>query len=138
MPPSRLAFPYVSVAAFCQRVEQHADGTLTLHRIVDTFTADPPGKGTPYPTVEATAVVTLVTGPPFGSHTLAFRVTAPTGASEELASFPVHTTAAESLAGRVLPIVMPVSQQGDYWFDVIWDDQTVTRMRLRIVFMRKM
>lgn len=126
--------PFVTLAVFCERAEQHADGTLSIHKVLDTFTALPPQPGEAHPSLRVFAVVTLLTSAPFGPHELTLTAQAPGGERAQIASFTIETSHGNAYVGRFIPVEMQFAAAGDYWFDVTWDARVVTRMRLAVSF----
>lgn len=121
--------PYVALAVFCKDARQDPDGTLTINSIVDRITVAESMTRLPQ-VASVVAVVALRCGAPWGTHQLGLDVRPPTGAARRLAMLPVDTSLERDSVARILRMDFEIQEFGDYWFDVRWDADIVSRMRL--------
>ena len=124
--------PHVAIAVFCQEARQHPDGTMTLNNILDRITVSEAAGRLPR-VASVVAVVALRCTPPYGRHQLGLDVHQPAGAVRRIATLPVDTSPESDSIARILRIDLEIQEFGNYWFDVVWDDRVVTRMRLSVM-----
>jgi hypothetical protein len=131
--------PHIAMAVFCERVLDEKDGVLSVIRIVDRFTITVRGPGVPSEMpagqINVTLVVGLRSGNAKGRHSLSIWPELPSGERATKTEMPVFFEGEERGVNAVLQIVMPITQEGLYWFDLILDEnQYLTRVPLRIVY----
>ena len=134
--------PYVAAGFFCERVLEDKDGVLSAVRIVDRFTRTVTGADTPDfmpPTpVRATLLISLKSGEAQGRHELSVTVEQPSGLTETvIPGASVLFEGAERGANFVFDLDWLVAQEGLHWFDVVLDGVRVTRVPLRIAYVRE-
>jgi hypothetical protein len=130
--PRHMTVPYVAIAVFCADARQNPDGTLTLNDILDRLAVSDAAVRLPQ-VASVVAVVAVRCRPPWGAHQLGLDVHEPGGAVRRLTRIPVDTATEGENVARILRLDLEIHQFGDYWFDVGWDDQVVTRIRLSVV-----
>lgn len=126
--------PYLSFAFFCERVLIERDGTLTAVRIVDKATVHVPKGDKRAPIATITLAIGVRSGDYKGSGRLQVVGKSPTG--ETLAG-PEMGAAFELLGNDhghnlILEMVMPVQNEGTYWFDVLFEGRLLTRVPLTV------
>lgn len=125
-----VASPYVAIAVFCQHARQNSDGTLTIEKVVDRLTVADPSR---LPQAAGlVAVIALRCEPEWGRHHLSLDALMPSGARRSIASLEVETGSGADTIARILSIDVEVAELGAYWFDVGWDGETVTKMKLDV------
>lgn len=133
--------PYVATAVFCERAIQERDGVLSLIRMIDKITnalAGPspavPNEMPPVP-VNLTLVVVLKPGGARGRYTVKVRPEAPSGQRLPEVEAPVSFSGAPDAGANLLfNVNMIATEEGLYWFDVLLDEQLLTRTPLRIEY----
>jgi hypothetical protein len=139
--------PYVSVAVFCEKVMHEQGGAISLIRVTDTINQAAVGPEAPremQPFIaNITLVVMLKSGEARGSHGVMLRPEAPGGFQMPPFEQTVHLQGGAWGAAIVMPLQLPVSEQGVYWFDVFLTDPTnadsaqfLTRIPLEVVYSR--
>jgi hypothetical protein len=131
--------PYLIAATLCERAIQEGDGVLSLIRVVDKVTQAVAGPTVPdkMPPIQVnlTLVVVLKPGEARGRYRLGVRPEAPSGQRLPDAELPVSFAGApDAGANLLLGINMIAEEEGLYWFDVLLDDQLLTRTPLRIEY----
>jgi hypothetical protein len=134
--------PFVSAGFFCERVIEGKDGVLSVVRIVDRFTRTVTGPGAPDfmpPTpVRAQLLVSLKSGDAHGRHEVSVTVEQPSGLAETIIpGASVLLEGGERGANLVFDLDWLAAQEGLHWFDVLLDGQRITRVPLRIAYMRE-
>jgi hypothetical protein len=127
--------PYVQLAAFCERVLTEQDGVNSLIRIVDRiYPLVQAEEGSPPPTpYNLTAVIGLKSGRARGNHQLTLRPEAPSGLRLPEFSVSVLFEGEDRGINVLIPLAVPTDQEGLFWFDVLVDQQLMTRIPLRVV-----
>ena len=126
--------PLVQVACICEKVLIEPDNVPTLVRVVDTFVlqpqpASPPGVPIG---VQLTIFVSLKSGEVVGDFEVGVRVNSPEGKDRPLSRWPVEFKGGEHGANLKIDFVLTNPTPGLYWFDVLWDDEILTRIPLRL------
>lgn len=125
----RSSGPFVGLAVLCQRVDRQPDGTTDLIGIVDGASLDSPflDKNQEV-TMRLNAVISLRAGDLRGSHTLAVRGRYPAGLDGPMVSRLVEFTDEVPAATLLIPVEIELEHVGTYWFDVLFDQRTITRI----------
>jgi hypothetical protein len=133
--------PYLVTAAFCERAIQERDGVLSLIRIVDKITNTIAGPRPAVPdrmppvSVNLTLVVIMKPGEARGRFTVKVRPEAPSGQRLPDVELPVSFAGAPDAGANLLfGVNMIAGEEGVYWFDVLLDDELLTRTPLRIEY----
>jgi hypothetical protein len=126
---------YLSIAVFCEKVLREADGVMSIIRMIDRFNI---AGSTPemQPTVLTFNIfVSFKSGFLRGKQVIALRPTSPSGDEMAAMQFPVLFEG-DNERGNALLTQMNfiVDQEGLYWFDVILNQEIVTRMPLRVAY----
>lgn len=126
--------PLVQVACICEKVLIEPDNVPTLVRVVDTFMlesqpAPPPGVPTGVP---LTIFVSLKSGEVVGDFEVGFRLSSPEGKDNPIRKWPVEFKGGEHGANLKIDFVLTNPTFGLYWFDVLWGDEILTRIPLRL------
>jgi hypothetical protein len=139
--------PYVSVAVFCEKILQEQDGALSLIRVTDTINQSAVGPDAPREMrpfiADITLVVMLKSGEARGSYGVMLRPEAPGGFQMPPFEQTVHLQGGAWGAAIIMPLQLPISEQGVYWFDVFLTDPTtedsarfLSRIPLEVVYHR--
>lgn len=133
--------PYLAVAAICERVLTEKDGVLSAIRFVDRLEVSADAKEAPekMPTVpiSLTALISFKSGLARGKRTLRVPVNTPKG--DQIPSpqtFTLLFTDETPGTNVLICFVFGAEVEGWYWFDVVLDDEIVTRMPLQVIYKR--
>lgn len=130
--------PFLAAAFFCERILEDKDGTLSAIRIIDrvTQTAHGPAAPTEMPPlqVQLSALIALRSGQARGRRTIVLRPENPAGQRAESAELPVQFEGEERSAIYTSQVGFIAEMEGLYWFDVLLDEELLTRIPLRVVY----
>lgn len=126
--------PYVTAALLCEKVLQEKEGSLSLIRIADNIQYRPVGapEGVK-PIINIQGLVGLKSGPVKGNHTMKIVVERPSGERKEVFSQPVTFLGRDHGQNLILNVGLAIEQDGLYWFDVMFDDEVLTRIPLMVI-----
>jgi|ERR1022692_2081742 hypothetical protein len=134
--------PYLGAAVLCERAIQEADGVLTLVRMIDKITGTvvvpqghDPNVMPPF-MVSLTMVVMLRAGEARGNYTIKVRPETPIGTQLAPTELPVSLVGTSDAQGvnLLLNLNLGAQHQGLHWFDVLLDDELLTRVPLHIEY----
>ena len=132
--------PYLIVAAICERVLQEKDETISMVRMIDRLAVTVNALGSPEampPTVASiTILISLKSGKARGRSTIKLRPEAPSGLKLPDQLLPVLFEGEDRGVNLILNLSLLVDQEGVYWFDVLLEEQLLTRIPLRILYQR--
>jgi hypothetical protein len=127
--------PWVQVAVFCQNTIVEADtGSLSVIKNVDGVTLagmTPEMQPTP---VQLKLALILKSGEMQGPYNLKIRCNSPSEVKTEGPSFPCYFEGRDLGIQTVMPIGLIATEPGTYWFDLLLDDQILTRLPLRVMY----
>ena len=128
--------PFVQIACICEKALLEADGVPSLIRIVDTFTLTHPTHPPAGLSVEAmlplTIFISLKSGQVKGEHTIGLRINQPDGNAGPLRQWKIDFMGGEHGANARIEFALTAPMSGLYWFDVLWGEEVLTRMPLRL------
>lgn len=135
--------PYVNYAAICERVLREADGVLSLIRIIDQVTVTvmaaasvdltvPPALAPPAPPIAVTFVLGLKSPDPAEAVPIKVRIDTPSEFRWPEFETTTDLPGDEQGAVIVLPMQIPVQDDGVYWFVVEIAGEIATQVPLRI------
>jgi hypothetical protein len=132
--------PYLAAAFLCEKVLQEKDGILSAIRIVDRIIATVSGPSAPQQmpavAVNLTALLIFRSGDAKGSYTVKIQPVSPSGFRAPEAALPIFLEGDDRSANLITNIAFQAREEGLYWFDVLLNDDLVTRMPLRLVYQR--
>lgn len=132
--------PYLTAAVLCERVLQEKDDVISIIRMIDRLTVIVNAAGSPETmppaAVNLTALIALKSGSARGRMTVKWRTETPSGLKLPDQLFPVFFEGEDRGANLVINLNMIAEQEGLYWFDVLLDEQPLTRIPLRILYQR--
>lgn len=145
MPEERHPFeggPHLAAAVLCERVLMEQDGVASLIRIVDRIVHTATG---PEPPLELQPFryalwlyLSFKSGRARGVKDLTLRIQKPSGASPPAQTFPVNFEGEDDRgANIVVQLQLEIDVAGLWWFDLSLDGVHVTRLPLRIIYMRQ-
>jgi hypothetical protein len=130
--------PYLQMAVICERVLREQDGVLSVVRIIDRLTHTIVGAEMPdpLPPVPYTVWFALAfkSGSARGRHALKIVQEQPSGLRRDLFEHSIMLEGEERGANFVAQVQAKFEQEGVYWFDVLLNDQFVTRMPFRLTY----
>ncbi len=133
--------PYLAAACLCERVLEEKDAVLSAIRIVDRIQLQgvaPPGMEPPQMLpvpIQLVALVMLKNGSARGTRRLSLQPRTPAGFKLPGPSIPILLEGDDDRGVNIrLLIQFSAEEEGIYWFDVLLDDEVVTRMPLRVVY----
>ena len=126
--------PYVTAALLCEKVLQESDGTVSAIRIIDRVQyrieqALPPGVK---PMLSVQGLICIKSGPVIGQHTLKVVSERPDGQRKDVHVQPVELRGKDHGINLILNIGIGVDQDGLFWFEVLFDDELLSRFPLLI------
>lgn len=131
--------PFVQMATLCEKTLQEADGVLSIIRAVDrvVVTAEGPDLPTDLPRgrLPLILVVMLKSDEARGRYPITLRTQQPSGLYLEDRTFDAIFEGEERGFNLILQIDVD-AVEGLYWFDVVLNDQLLTRVPLRIMYRR--
>lgn len=137
-----MAGPYVKAALLCEQVIEGKDNVLSLIRVVDRVihTAIGPEAPSEMPAVQhrLKLVIMLISGDALGRHEVRVDVRQPSGLLQPGPTITVRMEAPNRGHNIVLDSTFQFSQEGPYWFEVYFDDQTepLTKTPLEVIYQR--
>jgi len=131
------ALPYVTVAVLCEKVLQEKDESLSIMRMVDKlqYRVDV-SPGLPKdikPIVYIQGLVSVKSGPATGEHVIRVVIERPKGDRKEIFSHPVKLLGGDQGQNIILNLGLGVEQDGLYWFDIVFDEDVLTRIPLMVI-----
>ena len=133
--------PYFQGAALCEKVLVEQDGVKSAIRIFDRYTRavagpTPPQEMEPF-TIEASLLIRFKSGSARGAHQLRVRLEKPSGESSQLVNQAILFEGEDDRGADVVGgLTLTLDMTGLYWFDVYLSDIRITRVPLRVVYLR--
>lgn len=128
--------PLVQVATLCENVITEADKVTTIVRVIDTVYLTKP-EGIPEgvtPAVQLKAFVSLKSGDVKGDYDVDIVLRSPSGKKASLPEkWHVSFKGDQSGATVQLNFALPVTEFGLYWYDVVWEGETLTSIPIKLV-----
>lgn len=132
--------PWVQMAIFCENVIIDKEDVLTAIRIVDQVTLNVTGPTAPdeMPPIDRALklVVALKAGEARGRGTVRVDMRRPDGGVTRGPEFSVNFHAEHQGHTILQDLRLQLQYEGVYWFDVVYGDQVMTRIPLRVVYQR--
>ena len=135
--PEQPMRPFVQVACICQASLQEANGSFSIIRIMDRV---PVGGTTeemqPQPLNMLSLVVILKAGEMSGKYTLKIEPQTPSGKRLPPLQMPVLFERDERGVMLCVPLALVATEEGLYWFDVMIEQEVLTRIPLRVMYQK--
>ncbi len=132
--------PYLIAAVICEKVLQEKDETLSIIRMIDRFIVTVSAHGSPesLPPIpfNFAVLISLKSGKARGRNTVKLRIESPSGLKLPDQLLPVLFEGEDRGVNLILNLNLVIDQEGVYWFDVLLEEQLLTRMPLRTVYQR--
>ncbi|HEY3927259.1 MAG TPA: hypothetical protein VGL89_02685 [Candidatus Koribacter sp.] len=124
--------PYVSAALLCEKIIQDKnDDLISLIRIADRIFYRVEGLGLPEgvkPMIALQAFISLKAGPVTGDHVIKIESVNPKGERRGTVTFPTTLQGEDNGQNIILNLNVGIDHDGLYWFDVLFDDELLTRI----------
>jgi len=129
--------PLVAVAQFCEKTLEEKDGVLTLVRLIDTLWVHPlpptlTASETTALVAETTLVITLRSGSISGPQHIDLIGRSPSGRGTIKRGFDFDLLGESHGQTVIFRIGMAVNEMGLFWFDVVWNNEVLTSVPLRL------
>lgn len=135
--PESSGGPYVSVACICQSPLREANGSISIIRIMDRIqVAGTTQQMQPQPLQGLFLVVILRSGVCRESHNVKIVGYSPAGAKISENETSLLFEGEDRGPALISPLALVVSEPGPYWFDVLVEEQLLTRIPLRVQYQR--
>lgn len=129
--------PYLIAALFCDKVLREADGVLSFIRVVDRWNVTGSTEQMPPTIIQTNLVVLMKSGIHRGSSQITITPTSPSGALLQQVTLPTIFEGDDDHGSAVVAgIGFPVREAGLYWFDVAVEGQPITKIPLRVAYLR--
>jgi hypothetical protein len=137
MPPDHPMRPFVQVACICQAPLQETNGLFSVIRIMDRL----PLQGLteemqPQPLNMLSIVVILKSGEMSGKYMLRVIPQTPSGKSLPPMQTPALFERDERGVILSVPLGLVATEEGLYWFDVMIEQEVLTRIPLRVMYQK--
>jgi hypothetical protein len=127
--------PHLTAALICERVLQEQDGVLSAIRIIDRILFRADEHGTPLdPQHPFTLLLSLKAGSARGRFTVRVVMEKPSGEQVPVLQSPVHFESEDRGVNLVVQTLLEADQEGVYWFDVLFEEERLTRIPLRAAY----
>ena len=124
--------PHLIAGLLCEKVLQEKDGSLTVVRIADRVTYDRP-EGLPESAeigIALAGLVAIKSGSIKGAFNLRIVINSPSGKRQEGPLMPVVLEGGDQGQNFILNFSIGLKEEGVYWFDVMFEDEVLTRIPL--------
>jgi Family of unknown function (DUF6941) len=132
--------PYLVAALLCERVLQEKDETVSIIRMVDRITLTVPASISPETLpplpLNLTLFLSFKSGSARGRNTIKLKIESPSGFNLPEQLLPVLFEGEDRGVNLILALNMVVDQEGVYWFDILLEEDRITRIPLRILYQR--
>lgn len=127
---------HLSMAVFCEKVLRESDNVLSVIRVIDRFNVFGPTPALTQPQLlPFTVLISFKSGILRGKQLLEIRPISPSGSDMQRLSFPMLFEGDDERGNALIAqMSLSFSEEGLYWFDVYLNEESVTRMPLRITY----
>jgi hypothetical protein len=128
------AKPFVQAACICERILSEENNVHSLIRIGDTFNVEIPEGQVPGTKIGLPLMVfvSVKSGDVEGDSKMALQLISPDGKAQHKHEWPIALQGGENGASLKVSVMLGDPQEGLYWFDVLWNDEILTRIPARI------
>jgi hypothetical protein len=137
-PSSPPTGPFIAAALICERVLQEKDGVLSVIRIIDqlshTIVASSMPEELPKVPYNLTFLITFKSGRGRGRHNVALTMEDPSGMKKQLFAQSIQLEGENRGANLVIQSNITFSTEGIYWFDVLLEQETITRIPFKVIY----
>jgi hypothetical protein len=129
--------PYLHVATFCEKVLNERDGVNSLIRMVDRFIVPGESEEMPPVVLQFIVYISFKSGFMRGKQKIVLRPKSPTGKDLPAMEFPVLFEGDDDRGPALgFAVNWAVEEEGVYWWDLLVNEELVTRMPLRVIYQR--
>jgi len=129
--------PYLNAALLCEKVLSEADGVLTAVRVIDRFIVSGPNPEMSPATLPLFLLIMLKSGQFRGPSVIKFYVETPSAQRLPTLEFQVNFEGDDDRGVNVVAnISFQAHETGVYWFTLLYQDQPLTRIPLRVLYQR--
>jgi len=132
--------PYVAMAVFCEKALQEKDGVFSIIRVIDRLTVNASGldapRHMPPGQMNFPLVISLKSGFAKGKFNLKVVPNSPSLKKLGESSIDLLLEGDDRGVNVVLNVQLIAQEEGLYWFDVILEEQLLTRIPFRFVYQR--
>jgi hypothetical protein len=128
--------PWVQVAAICHTALIENTGQLSVIRIMDRIGV---GGFTPQmqpQPLQLTMALSIKSGDMHGQYNIRLRVTSPQGQETIGQEIMFLFEGGDRGVQSVIPIAMVATETGTYWFDILLEEEVLTRVPLTVMYQR--
>ena len=134
--------PYLTSALLCELVLQESNGVNSIIRVIDRLTVSATGLEPPpeMPTSQHkyTLYVAFKSGSARGVKELKLRLQKPSGDSPPATTYPLNFEGEDDRGvNLVIQMAIDIDEVGLWWFDVSLDGVSVTKIPLRVIYLRQ-
>lgn len=130
--------PHLAAAFLCEKVLREGDGVPSIIRIFDRYNIRGTSSEMPPSPIQATVFVSLKAGSlATGKYRIRLRPRKPDGGYLKQEEFPVFFEGGPDRGVNIIgQMAFLIQEEGLYWIDVLFEDATLTRIPLRILYQR--
>lgn len=128
--------PWVQVAAICHTALLENTGQMSVIRITDRIAVagvTPQMQAQP---IQLTMAISIKSGEMHGQYNIRIRVTSPQGQETMGQEIMFLFEGGDRGVQSVIPIAMVITETGTYWFDVLLEEEVLTRVPLTVLYQR--
>ena len=126
--------PWVQLAALCQSALIENTGQVSIVRIIDRWMVVGPDREMQPTTIQLNMAVILKSDQMKGQYRLRIDLRSPTGSVTKGPELPALFEGDDRGVQAILPTGVMVTEAGLYWFEVMVEDELITRVPLRIMY----
>jgi hypothetical protein len=138
--------PFLTMAVLCEKVLVEQGGAFSVIRVTDTLGQsasgpESPEQMPPFIAENLTMVIVLRAGQAKGRFGIKIRPEEPSGHQLPSVEESIQLTGGPWGASIIAPIVLPVAEEGVFWFDILLTgpsqpDKLLTRVPLEVIYSR--
>jgi hypothetical protein len=128
--------PWVQLAAFCQVALTEGTGHLSVIRFIDRWVVAGVAQEMQPTNIQLTMAVILKSDQMKGQYRLSLQFHTPSHQTTKGPEFPALFEGDDRGVQLVLPMGIVAAEQGLYWFDILIEEEVVTRVPLRVLYQR--
>lgn len=129
--------PYVQIACICQTIMQETNGAMSLIRITDRIgIAGVLPQMQPAPLQNLALVVVLKSGELRQTQKIRIVPVTPQGVQMPAMEMTALFEGDDRGVVIAIPVSIVVTEEGVYWFDVLVEEDLLTRIPLRVIYQR--
>jgi len=130
--------PYLAAAFLCEKVLVEKDEVLSAIRIVDRIIHTARAEIMPPLNVDLRLLLVFKSGPAHGSRNVTVRLAQPSGRVQQPVMLPIFLEGGDGDRGAnlLIEVRFQALEDGLYWFDILLNEELITRVPLRIVYQR--